>query len=171
MHLASLNAFDATSFFTATVRPAVEEHRDPCNPSPCGPNAKCREHNGLGVCSCLPEYFGNPYESCRPECLTDSDCDRSKACERNKCVDPCPGVCGFRAECRVHNHVSMCYCLEGYQGDPFSACNPVPVTRKCAISLFASFVFYPEDKYGGVDTSVQLLCICCDATLSKDSNK
>ncbi|KAF0298053.1 Neurogenic locus notch 1 [Amphibalanus amphitrite] len=113
-----------------TARPLIEDDRDPCSPTPCGPNARCREHNGLGVCSCVPEYFGNPYEGCRPECMINDDCDRSKACERNKCVDPCPGVCGFRAECRVHNHVPMCYCPDGYNGDPFTACTPIPVTPK-----------------------------------------
>lgn len=81
------------------------------------------------MCSCLPEYFGNPYEGCKPECVVHSDCDRSTACERNKCVDPCRGVCGFRAECRVQNHVAMCFCPEGYRGDPFTACTPVPVTK------------------------------------------
>ena len=39
------------------------------------------------------------------------------------------GVCGFRAECRVQNHMAMCYCPEGYKGDPFAACAPVPVTK------------------------------------------
>ena len=112
------------------VRSSTMTTETHATPGPCGPNSKCREHNGLGVCSCLPDHFGNPYEGCRPECSIDSDCDRSNACERYKCVDPCPGVCGFRAECRVHNHMPMCFCPEGYKGDPFTACTPIPVTRK-----------------------------------------
>ena len=112
--------------FSLAATPAPAEPRNPCYPGKCGQNAQCRIHNDIGVCSCLPEYFGNPYERCRPECETNADCDRSKACERNKCVDPCPGVCGFRAECRVQVHVAMCYCPAGYEGDPFTSCRPIP---------------------------------------------
>ena len=123
---------------SATAIPRTPQN--PCYPGKCGTNARCRVHNGLGVCSCEPDHFGNPYEACRPECVVHSDCDRSKACERTKCVDPCPGVCGLRAECRVHNHVPMCYCLEGYRGDPFTACTPIPSTRK-TFGFFAHFGF------------------------------
>ncbi|CAH1404987.1 unnamed protein product [Nezara viridula] len=94
----------------------------PCNPSPCGANAVCKERNGAGSCSCLPEYFGDPYSGCRPECVTNSDCDRSKACMNNKCKDPCPGTCGINAECRVINHAPSCSCLQGYSGDPLTKC-------------------------------------------------
>jgi hypothetical protein len=69
----------------------VEERLDPCNPSPCGDNARCTERNGAGACTCLPEYFGDPYTGCRPECLLNQDCPQTRACVRNKCVDPCPG--------------------------------------------------------------------------------
>lgn len=91
---------------------------DPCNPSPCGPNAQCRD----GVCNCLPEYTGNPYESCRPECVLSTECSRDKACIRNKCIDPCPGTCGQNAQCDVINHIPVCSCPAGYTGDPFSIC-------------------------------------------------
>lgn len=40
----------------------------------------------------------------------------------NKCKDPCPGVCGLNAECRVQNHSPICLCLEGYGGDPTRGC-------------------------------------------------
>lgn len=65
----------------------------PCANSPCGANAVCRERNGVGSCACLPEYFGDPYTGCRPECVQNSECDQTRACVNNKCVDPCPGVC------------------------------------------------------------------------------
>lgn len=116
-----------------TVDP-IEEHLNPCQPSPCGANAVCKERNGAGSCTCLPEYFGDPYSGCRPECVTNSDCDRTKACVNNKCRDPCPGVCGINAECAVHNHAPNCACLHGYTGDASRACHlieiaptPVPV--------------------------------------------
>lgn len=91
---------------------------DPCNPSPCGPNAQCRN----GICTCLAEYHGDPYTGCRPECVLNTDCPRNQACLRNKCKDPCPGTCGLNARCDVINHVPSCSCLEGYSGDPFVTC-------------------------------------------------
>ena len=68
------------------------EPSNPCYPSPCGPNARCQERNGAGACTCLPEYFGNPYTGCYPECVTDNDCSLEKACTQSKCRDPCPGT-------------------------------------------------------------------------------
>lgn len=95
---------------------------NPCHPSPCGANALCRERNGVGSCSCLPEYFGDPYTGCRPECVSNSDCDRNKACSNNRCKDPCPGACGVNAECRTINHSPTCTCLNGYSGNPLIRC-------------------------------------------------
>lgn len=96
--------------------------QDPCNPSPCGSNAECVS----GICSCIQEYYGDPYRECRPECVLNSDCPKDKACLRNKCQDPCPGTCGQNAECAVINHISTCTCLQGYQGNAFVLCIPVP---------------------------------------------
>lgn len=103
----------------------TEGPRNPCNPSPCGSNAVCRERNGAGSCSCLPEYFGDPYTGCRPECVLNTDCNRDKACVNNKCVNPCIGTCGLNAECRVVNHAPSCSCLPGYTGEPLQACRIV----------------------------------------------
>lgn len=94
----------------------------PCDPSPCGANAVCTQKDGAGACSCLEGYQGNPYESCRPECVLSSDCSADKACIRNKCIDPCPGICGTFAECTVVNHVPTCACIKGYTGNPFTQC-------------------------------------------------
>lgn len=101
----------------------------PCIPSPCGTNAMCREQNGAGSCICLPEYIGNPYEGCRPECTLNSDCSASLACIRSKCQNPCPGACGRNAQCQVVAHLPLCTCVVGYTGDPFSYCNPIPADR------------------------------------------
>lgn len=73
--------------------PPVMDTPSPCANSPCGANAICKERNGVGSCACLPEYYGDPYTGCRPECVQNSECDQTKACVNNKCVDPCPGVC------------------------------------------------------------------------------
>jgi len=103
---------------TLAVAPVPQ---DPCNPSPCGANAICRD----GACTCLPEYRGDPYTACRPECVQNPDCPLDKACVRNKCFDPCIGVCGQNAKCTVINHTPMCACPDGMSGNAFAACYPI----------------------------------------------
>ena len=105
-----------------TDEPVTQQN--PCIPFPCGANANCDN----GVCTCLPEYFGNPITGCRPECVLNTDCSRDKACIRNKCQDPCPGTCAFNAVCNVINHIPMCSCPSGFQGNAFVQCNPSPGT-------------------------------------------
>lgn len=102
------------------LEPAVIPE-DPCNPSPCGANAQCNN----GICTCLPEYQGDPYTGCRPECVYNTDCPRDKACVRNKCIDPCPGTCGQNAQCTVYEHVPMCTCLPGFTGNSFIICTEI----------------------------------------------
>lgn len=93
----------------------------PCEPSPCGPNSVCRPRNDQAICSCQVGYFGQP-PSCRPECLVSSECAADKACINQKCVDPCPGTCGFNARCQVANHNPICSCPPNFVGDPFIVC-------------------------------------------------
>lgn len=100
---------------------------DPCIPSPCGSNAVCKEFNSAGSCTCLPNYTGNPYEGCRPECVLNSDCPANLACINTKCRDPCPGSCGRNALCQVVNHLPVCNCYPRYTGDAFSYCTPVEI--------------------------------------------
>lgn len=91
-------------------------------PSPCGINAECIERSGAGACSCLKDYFGDPYDGCHPECVVNSDCANNKACIKNKCSDPCPGTCAISSDCQVVNHSPICTCWPGYTGDPFIYC-------------------------------------------------
>lgn len=102
-----------------------EEETNPCQPNPCGPNSQCREVNGQAVCSCLPEYSGSP-PSCRPECVVSSECPLNKACSQQKCIDPCPGVCGLNSNCQVIMHSPICSCKNGFTGDPFTRCYQIP---------------------------------------------
>lgn len=95
---------------------------NPCYPSPCGPNAVCKEINESPSCSCLPDYQGSP-PNCRPECASNNECPSNKACISMKCKDPCPGVCGQNSECRVVSHTPMCICVAGFTGDPFTQCS------------------------------------------------
>lgn len=103
----------------------IEIPSNPCNPSPCGSNAICREQNGAGSCTCLDEYFGDPYVGCRPECLVNSECPHDRACMNKKCRDPCPGSCGINAICQVINHIPECSCLPGFAGDALSFCKEI----------------------------------------------
>lgn len=96
---------------------------NPCHPSPCGPYSICRVQSDRPVCSCDVNYIGAP-PNCRPECLINSECPLDKACIRNKCTDPCPGTCGYRAHCRVVSHNPICSCSPGFVGDPFNQCIP-----------------------------------------------
>jgi hypothetical protein len=95
---------------------------NPCIPSPCGPNSQCREVNKHSVCSCKVGFIGAPPD-CRPECYTSSECSQDKACISQKCLDPCPGVCGQNANCRVINHNTICTCPPDFTGDPFIKCS------------------------------------------------
>lgn len=97
-----------------------EAPQDLCVPYPCGSNTKCLD----GKCSCLPEYQGDPYIGCRPECVMNNDCPTQLACIRNKCKDPCPGTCGENAICNVYNHIPICSCPAGMSGNAFIQCRP-----------------------------------------------
>lgn len=110
---------------------------DPCNPSPCGSNAQCSN----GICTCLPEYHGDPYIGCRPECVLSTDCSKDKACVRNKCIDPCPGTCGQNANCVVINHIPTCTCNEGFIGNAFISCRPIPSNTFCCHTISHIFIF------------------------------
>lgn len=101
------------------------EIRDPCYPTPCGPNSICKNLNGSPSCSCQPNNLGSP-PNCRPECTINQDCVGNLACVRDKCQDPCSGACGLNTICSVRNHVATCSCLDGFNGDPFSICQPLP---------------------------------------------
>ena len=112
-----------------TTLPVPTEVINPCFPSPCGSNAVCNERQRAASCQCIPDYFGDPYVACRPECVVNSDCPSSKACQQLHCIDPCPGTCGVNANCRVQNHIPTCTCNEGYIGDPFTACRLKPIRK------------------------------------------
>ena len=77
----------------------IEVKRNPCIPSPCGPNAESRVVGDRCECSCFPEFLGSP-PNCRRECTDNSDCSRALACIRYKCQDPCPGSCAPSAMCK-----------------------------------------------------------------------
>jgi len=125
---------------------------DPC-PGACGIDAQCKVTGHNPACACRPGYTGNAYDRCtpipvspvvtptqppptsypqkppvtpeaRPECVLNSDCPSEKACVNRACIDPCPGVCGPNAICKVNSHNPICSCVSGYIGDPTRSCYP-----------------------------------------------
>lgn len=110
-------------YFSRSIVP--EAKKDPCVPTPCGPNSQCRNIEEHAVCSCLQGYLGSP-PSCRPECLVSAECPSTRACVNKKCTDPCLGSCGLNARCEVINHSPICSCLSGQTGDPFRSCYDIP---------------------------------------------
>lgn len=97
-----------------------------CVAGTCGINAQCiTVTGGRPVCACLSGYAGDPLTQCRKvECtgkllniydnkfnfelkmyllssLDHSDCGGNLACQNEKCVNPCAGVCGVNADCTV----------------------------------------------------------------------
>lgn len=125
---------------------------DPCNPSPCGPNARCDD----GICTCTPEYQGDPYIGCRPECLLNNDCPLNKACSRNKCIDPCQGTCGQNAICNVYNHIPMCSCPIEMTGNAFVSCT---IFRGIKIqSLIFGNVIHLHFLSSSIDLIVKNVC-------------
>jgi hypothetical protein len=126
-----------------STAPVVSE---PCNPSPCGPNADC----SVGVtknpiCTCRPGFYGDPQSNrgCGPECTTNSECQLTQACINQKCRDPCPGACGINAACRVTGHNPVCSCVPGYTGNPYQNCNPIVVSPVVTPTL-APPISYPQ---------------------------
>lgn len=122
-----------TIFNVFVAEAAIAE--DPCNPNPCGPYSN--PPRSLGVeckCSCLPEMTGTP-PNCRPECTVNQDCSSDKACQLQKCADPCIGLCGINAFCRVQNHIPICVCNKNFYGDPFLQCQRL-TSKKEFLFLF-----------------------------------
>lgn len=125
---------------------------DPCRPSPCGINAVCSDRNGAASCTCLPGLQGNPYLECKPECSINPDCPVNLACVNNKCVDPCPGVCGSRATCSVQRHRPNCQCQPGLIGDPFTACYPPPTSNTIVSNPFSQVYAFGGKGQGVIKT-------------------
>lgn len=129
--------YSGDPFVSCVIKTVVqEEPLNPCVPSPCGSNAFCKEQNSVGACYCLPEYFGNPYQGCRPECTLNSDCPSNRACINSRCKDPCPGTCGSNTECHTINHIPVCQCITGYEGNPYQYCSIRPAIRKFSLTDF-----------------------------------
>merc|ERR1712079_227004 len=107
---------------------------DPCDPSPCGPGARCSvTGSGNAICRCEPGLIPNPdtISGCKPECVRDPDCQSGYICQNQKCVekpDPCdPSPCGPGAVCTINfGGNPICRCEPGLipKPDTISGCGP-----------------------------------------------
>lgn len=99
---------------------------NPCLPNPCGINTECKIQNRKPVCTCLPNFVGDPKTGCQPECVLNTDCKNHQACIDYRCRDPCAfgNICGLGAVCQCKDHTPLCSCREGFVGDPFLQCLP-----------------------------------------------
>lgn len=111
----------------------TKEAKNPCVPSPCGPNSECRVIDSRAACSCLPNYVGR-VPNCRPECTSDSECTSNMGCVQQKCKDPCPGKCGVNALCTTINHKAVCSCQQGFTGDAYIQCTYIEMGKSNFIS-------------------------------------
>lgn len=127
--------------FSSPAVPDVIPTKEPCNPSPCGLNSQCAvSAANEPSCSCLPTYVGSP-PNCRPECRVDNECPANRACIRQKCSDPCVGLCGLNALCQVTLHQARCTCPESYTGDPFTVCSVAPCKKiPCYLRRYGCYI-------------------------------
>lgn len=113
--------------FIGDARVGCLPQRSPCSSNPCGPQASCiANHAGEAICSCTPGSIGEPYgDGCHSrECEVDDECKSNKACIGYSCVDPCPGACGFNTKCLIQAHRPVCFCEDGFIGNPLICCLP-----------------------------------------------
>lgn len=66
------------------------------------------------------------------------------ACIHERCQDPCPGSCGYNAECHVISHVPRCMCLSGFEGDPFNGCTQIIHCKHNSIPTLYSISYMYE---------------------------
>lgn len=91
-----------------TVRGCIEA-RNPCEPNTCGSGARC-DPNRVPACYCPENTIGNPYKSCAPQGYLPP----ATLCE--------PNPCGQNADCYVSSNREMCFCKNGFTGDPYVGC-------------------------------------------------
>ncbi len=100
--------------------------KDPCA---CGLNANCQVINHRPICTCNPNFYGNPEIECvELGCQSDSECEEAYACRREECRPVCGPdhwPCGGEAICKGISHQATCHCPQGLIGDPYVTCNAV----------------------------------------------
>ncbi|KAK9880680.1 hypothetical protein WA026_011916 [Henosepilachna vigintioctopunctata] len=113
-------------------KPVCKKYRcqNPCIGA-CGIDALCHIKDSEAVCTCPPEFTGDPLIKCRRincrhehqcRCTNDYDCPETLSCLRGICVDLClvGHKCGINAVCQMRQRKAICVCEPGLTGDPLS---------------------------------------------------
>ena len=66
------DGYEGDPFYLCQLPQRIQETLNPCQPSPCGIGAVCREVNGAASCTCILDYTGDPFSECKPECVQNS---------------------------------------------------------------------------------------------------
>ena len=112
----------------------------------CGKGANCVSDNHTPMCQCPEGTFGDPLDErigCQPiECQANSNCKSNEVCNNYKCQDACSvkNQCGSNARCQSVGHNAVCFCRDGYSGDPIKGCqhinycadNPCGAKARCS---------------------------------------
>lgn len=110
---------------------------DPCQGVDCGPHGWCVDTSGQPSCECENGYHA--------EGLT---------CVEDLPPDPCDGVtCGTNAHCTNGN----CVCDTGYQGDPYTLCDPIPTTEELVRQELVDIAMAELGMCEGVDNRPYML--------------
>ena len=110
---------------------------DPC-PGPCAPSAICRVLHHSPICSCPPNFIGDPFNRCyQPPKVVVSEVKRPE----NPCI---PSPCGGYADCRVINEQPACSCQVGYLGSPPN-CRPECVMNGKFLNFVTISNRFPAD--------------------------
>ncbi|XP_076030522.1 uncharacterized protein LOC143018870 [Oratosquilla oratoria] len=123
-----------TVAFLSSGALAHASHEGLCTGDTCGDGATCvtgfdRGGNVRPVCICPEGYIGNPLISCnKGECESHNECQDNESCDQYLCVNSCSvngePVCGENTLCTVKNHIPVCSCRRGYEGNPRERCYP-----------------------------------------------
>ncbi|XP_036344722.1 fibrillin-3-like, partial [Rhagoletis pomonella] len=97
-------------------------HSDDCACGQVCARGKCRQKCSAGRNCPLGQLCERG--TCLAGCKTNSDCPTDQSCLSGKCADPCAdkSACGRNALCTVSDHRMLCYCPDGYEGEPSKEC-------------------------------------------------
>ncbi|KAI1292053.1 Latent-transforming growth factor beta-binding protein 4 [Halotydeus destructor] len=100
---------------------------DCCYGQQCPDGAFCVARDHQAQCDCLTGYTRMTNDTqgrCAPNlCQHSTDCREDQVCALMAtgvldCVDACRGVtCGSNAQCNAKNHLAICGCKEGFEGN------------------------------------------------------
>lgn len=117
---------------------------DPC-PGTCGSNTRCEVINHSPICSCLPQYTGDPFSRCTPlprksylysidqldlmHQISIAPPQQIENVYQNPCV---PSPCGLNSECRDIGGAPSCSCQQGFIGAPPNCRPECRINAECS---------------------------------------